>query len=702
VISIHQNPFVRICIPFIVGISISHFFELNLILIISLLLFFILFVVFSLLKTPLQNYRSRWLPGASLLFFCVLFGIFYKLHYKETKHVFLDELYTQGFQSFIVDINNDVEVKQNSVKTTVSNIGIIENSQLSPVDGKMVVYFQKDSLSEKLKYGDRIILHTRPQLPEKSLNPYSFDYRNYLLRLGISHRAWVASDKWILISENHGNVLISYALRLRNKILTILEAQLGYSDEYKVASAILTGYRASLDFDLRQLYSNAGAMHVMCVSGLHVGVIFIILSKLFSFLSDRKTAQRLIKVILILLFIWGYALLTGFSSSVLRASTMFSFVAIGGLFKRNIPIYNSLAASAVLLLLINPMALFQIGFQLSYLAVIGIVALFPFLQKMMPVKNMVLVKIRDLVAVSIAAQIMTAPISLYYFHQFPNYFILTNIIVVPLAGFIVYAAIPALLFYQIPFLGEIFGQILGFLVKSMNFSVLTIDLLPGSVSKYLYLSAFQIVLMYISLILIIVALETKRKQFVLYAFSCIVCIVGINSFQRIQNMNHKELLIPFTSSVATAISYENNLHVFAEDTSSQYKRNFEQTLTSYISRYGIKNISFFPLDTNMVTDVYFYKYPFIQFDSMRVVVWEKNWLNKWHQIEMPLIANMLILENNPFVKPEQIEHMIQVYTYVFGPTNKKQTVNIWKRIFEQYNKNYINMHESGSLRFIVN
>jgi len=233
----------------------------------------------------------------------------------------------------------------------------------------------------------------------------------------------------------------------------------------------------------------------------------------------------------------------------------------------------------------------------------------------------------------------------------------------------------------------------------MNDAVTTIDLLPGSVSKFVYLSTIQMLLMYLTLILIIVAIESKKRHLLMYISAFVVLIVGINSYQRIINMNHKELLIPYTNSAAIAISYDNTLDVFTDDTTKQYKRQFEQTLTTYISRYGISNISFYPLDTNLLTSSYFYNYPFIQLDSLRLVVWEKTWLGKIEQVDSPLNADILVFENNPFLKPEQIENILHANTYIFGPTNKKQTVNIWKKIFEQ--RTYINMHETGSIRLEV-
>ena len=229
-----------------------------------------------------------------------------------------------------------------------------------------------------------------------------------------------------------------FALKLRKSFINIFENQGISGRNFAVVTALVLGMDDYLDNDTRKEFSSAGAIHILCVSGLHVGVIYMVLNALLFFLKRNKYARALRSLIL-LIGIWFYAMLTGLAPAVLRAATMFSFVIIGTGIKRKAGVFNSLTVSAFILLLFNPFLIYNVGFQLSYAAVIAIVAIQPTIYQIWQPKNKIADNIWGITTVSVAAQLGTAPLGLFYFHQFPNYFIITNLIAIPLATLILYA-----------------------------------------------------------------------------------------------------------------------------------------------------------------------------------------------------------------------------------------------------------------------
>ncbi len=692
---LNQNPFVRILFPFIAGVFISPFvYNHTAFAFLCMVLITVTgFLIFTSSLT--ESFNFRWIHGVMLGIFFLSFGIFYAEIQgppdEEKIQIYIDD----KPMTHIVRIVDDVEIKTNSVKSIVQGENLVGDSTISAFSGKILVYFYRDSVSEQLQYGDRLIINSYLQLPDKAMNPYAFNYRKYLLQQGVTYTSWVGQGNWKILERNKGSRFKAFALRLRSDILDILRTQLGDNDEYKVAAAIVAGYRTALDADLRQTFANAGAMHVMCVSGLHVGIIFIILSSILKFLSDKKLLQRILKVLFILVVIWFYALLTGLSASVLRASTMFSFVAAGMLVQRKVPIYNSLAASAMLLLLINPAYIFQVGFQLSYFAVIGIVALFPHIQKLIPAKGKIFIKLRDLIAVSVAAQIATTPISLYYFNQFPNYFILTNIIVVPLAGFIIYTAIPALLLNQIHLVGDIFSIVLGFLMKIMNSSVRFIEGLPGSVSHHVFISFIQMVLLYAFILLAFHGYMNRKKLLITLSAVTLLLFAAISSTHTIRQLHHNEIVYPYGTGNAIVFAESSKCDVFTSDTSQTFKKQFLWSMGKYLTTHHIRKTTFIPRDSSINASTFIYQYPVICFHNKRLILWDGSWAPI--RTEKNIKTDYVLLENNPFIKFDEMKELFDESVFVFTPANKKNIVSIWERMIKNYELEYINMYQTGAL-----
>jgi competence protein ComEC len=501
----HQTPFFRLLLPFITGIVVGFCFTIPTGCCILICIFSMMILGVLLWKwQQLVPRRRGWLYGIFLNVFLLAAGI---------GSVFLQsfvpvEQAEQGVWLAIVD--EPPTEKKNSMKTTVHIRANLTNEPASACDEHVMTYFRKDSLSRRIRQGDLLVITAVLNPVANAGNPYEFDYRRYLARKHVGRSAFVESDHWQQLDSYAQGPLFNLANRIRNNLLDIFKRASLSGNELSVASALVLGYKADLDDALRNAYAASGAMHVLAVSGLHVGIIYMVLMmilKLIPFLHRVKWLRALI----LLASLWLFALITGLSPSVLRAATMFSFIAAGEALQRRAYIYNSIAASAFILLLINPNNLFDVGFQLSYLAVISIVFLHPFLYGLLSFKHRLADNAWDLACVSIAAQAGTAPLGLFYFHQFPMYFILANFVVIPAATVIIYGALFLFVVSLVPGLFEVVGWLLDKFLYIVNFCIFFIEKLPGSVILGIRFAGWEILFAYALVAAISIWILTKHK-----------------------------------------------------------------------------------------------------------------------------------------------------------------------------------------------
>ena len=275
---------------------------------------------------------------------------------------------------------------------------------------------------------------------------------------------YLKNSEWKLLPGKHVNQFNKFIFDTRDAIVSLLRKYVaGGKNELGIAEALLIGYKEDLDKDLVQAYSNAGVVHIIAISGLHLGLIYIMLNWIFGILPFIKKS-KVVKTILLLACLFLFSLLTGAAASVLRSAVMFTFIVIGRNFFKASSIYNSLAVSAFMLLCYDPYFLWDVGFQLSYLALIGIVTLQQPIHRLLYVKNKWLDKIWGLVSVTLAAQISTFPICIFYFHQFPNLFFITNLVAVPLSTVILFAEIFMLALSWWPIVAAVIGRITSWMI----------------------------------------------------------------------------------------------------------------------------------------------------------------------------------------------------------------------------------------------
>lgn len=351
-------PLFRLVIPFILGIVLSNIvFEAW---IYRLIPFFLLALVLT--HFFIKSYRFRWLYG--VLCTCLLFVLGLCIfHYSLEKN---DELHYATVLNennvLVLECIEEPVEKKNSFKV-LSKVISVNNK---PAIGKVLVYVEKNV--DTLRYGSRILTSAVPNEISPPSNPNQFDYKHYQNIRGVTHQVYLSSIDFTVLNGQWGNPVIKKINAFRSKLLSRLSNSQLDKNQFSVCSALLLGDKSEMSQELKQIFSEAGVIHVLAVSGLHVGIIFLLINKLLVFMS-RTQVLRIIKLLILLLCLWSYAFITSLSPSVMRAVTMFSFIAIANVMQRQTNIYNTLAASAFLLLILEPNMVFEVGFQLSYLAV---------------------------------------------------------------------------------------------------------------------------------------------------------------------------------------------------------------------------------------------------------------------------------------------------------------------------------------------
>src|SRR6202012_1473403 len=298
-------------------------------------------------------------------------------------------------------------------------------------------------------------------------NPAEFNYKRYLANQNIHYQEFLFPGQYRAFGKGGGNALISQSLQLRQYFVAKLKRNMRDTNAIAVASTLILGYKADLSNDVLQAYSKTGTIHVLSVSGAHVAIIYILLTLVLGFL-DRFSYGKLLKAVIIITLIWYYSMVSGFSPAVCRAAVMISMVIIGKTFVRYINTLNILAISAFMLLLYDPFFITDVGFQLSYLAVFGLIIFQPIVYKWLTFKNKWADKLWGLCSVSIAAQVITFPLSAFYFHQFPIYFLISNLLIVIPTEIIMISGIAYLLLPQVPYLSKAIAFVLEWSILIMN------------------------------------------------------------------------------------------------------------------------------------------------------------------------------------------------------------------------------------------
>ena len=489
-------PFIRISSLFLMGIFINHYLSID-----FLWIGIILALLISILIILWHNSHFSGLKFQNILISLCIFlsGIFYPNKVVDKHAPTFDKK-----DYFVAEICQKPIEK---AKTYQSILWI--QSKLYPKHEKVIAYFSKENFDSTLLVGDQLILLTQPKQIMNMGNPFEFDYRAMMHNKAIDFSVYLTPGTYRKTGIKIHR--ISYwAEQVRDKLVALLSATKIEKEECAVISALTLGYRAEIDPETLNYFVNTGTIHVLSVSGLHVALIFFILSFIFSGINKGKFGTIFYPTLMIL-FLWIYAFITGFSPPVQRSTVMFTFVIIGSVLRRPVNIYNSLTASALVLIILDPNVLFDVGFQLSYLAIFGIVLLQPPLESLIQLKNKMLKWTWTMFTVSIAAQLITFPLSILYFNQFPNLFWLSNYFAIPGTTLLMWLTFGFFISSPIPIISNVLAQIIQFVTNLMLVILKWMGELPHAVTHGIVFNPLQTWILYILITAFIIYGFSKNK-----------------------------------------------------------------------------------------------------------------------------------------------------------------------------------------------
>ncbi|MDE3236619.1 MAG: ComEC/Rec2 family competence protein [Bacteroidota bacterium] len=533
-------PIFRLLIPLISGVIIQHYYPIHLpALLISLILCLPGICIYPFLNIALKiRWQFIWGLSISLLFTVVgAFLIFSKTFHNSTKAISNEE-----YLPVFAIIKEPCTEKNKSYKTEASIVAKFSHAQWKPATENILIYFKKEATRPPVTYGSRLVIHKPLQKILNSGNPGAFNYQEYCSFQGIYHQAFLSSSDYRILPGRESFFLKECLLNLRSNVLRVLKTYISGKNELSVAEALLIGYRDDLEKDLVQAYSNTGVVHIIAISGLHLGMIYGLLILIFSPFTQKRWCI-ILKPILVLLVIWGFTFLAGAAPSILRSAVMFSFIILGETLSKKTSIYNNLALSAFTIILFNPYSIWDVGFQLSYAAVLSISLFSTYIRNWFYFQNKLLLHIWNLVAVTLSAQILTIPIVVYHFHQFPTLFLFTNIIVVPLSALILYAELLLLALSWLPAVAVFIGQITNQLIYWMNQLINSANQLPISVWPSLHISMGQCILLYLFIVSIAWWLIQKKNVAFIASLVCMCLFLSIRTYQFVQSNLQQKIVV---------------------------------------------------------------------------------------------------------------------------------------------------------------
>ena len=523
---IHRYPFIRLLIPWIAGIFCGdHFFDRSWDPLCGIL-FFGFFAVLSFALYFLKRYSLRWCFGIAISALCFTggwLGMTGQLQQAVCSFPKEETVYR-------VLITDAPQPKEHTYLCQALLKERRDTAGIYPIGHTAVLYLQQDSSASRLKSGDELLISARISPPLNNRNFDEFDYARFLMRKGISGTGYVVSGKWTLLSSNkpplssdelpgslqQGGMsrlyLNSIASYYRGKMLSFYR-ELGFADdELAVLSALTIGDKTELSDSVRESYSVAGASHILALSGLHIGLLYTMLFFILKPIARRGNIGRCVRSVFLLVLLWTFAFFTGLSPSVVRSVSMFSILAMADMVGREPLSLNTLAVAAWLMLFCNPAWLFDVGFQLSFLAVASILLIQKPIYHLITVKSRIGKYVWGLMSVSIAAQIGTAPLVLFYFSRFSVHFLLTNLVVIPLITIILYAAVVMLLLTPFSWLQIGVAGGVKKLLEGLNFFVRWVEQLPYASIDGIWLYQSEVLGIYIVIALLTYYFMNRRYR----------------------------------------------------------------------------------------------------------------------------------------------------------------------------------------------
>ncbi|HKJ07254.1 MAG TPA: ComEC/Rec2 family competence protein, partial [Flavobacteriaceae bacterium] len=488
--------------------------------------------------------------------------------------------------------------------------------------------------------------------------PFEFNYKKYLASKSIVHQIVIDKEQFVKI-DSTTSTLQGIAAKFRKKVNAALKINGFSGNELAVINALLLGQRQYISRDVLENYAEAGAIHILAVSGLHVGILMLFLTYLFkpfTFFKNGKTYVLIITVVTL----WLYAVVAGLSPSVVRAVTMFSFLSVGIVLKKQTNVYNTLSISFFVLLLINPKYIFEVGFQMSYLAVFFIVWLQPKIAKLLRIKNWLLNKVWQLFTVSIAAQIGVLPISLYYFHQFPGLFFISNIVIVPFLGFILAFGVLVIILSLLNSLPQFIAKSYNVILLSLNNFVEWIALQESFIIRNISFSLSLLLLSYTIFILFFLYVETKKVKLLLISLSCVIIFQSVLFYEKYIIENSTEF-VAFNKTKNTILAIRNaNSAVVYSNLDSIKSQTYP--LKPYLTEFQIDSIQHKNIPT------------FLPFNNEIILIVNERGIYNYTTLKPTIV----MLRNSPKINLERLITHLNPKLIIADASNYKSFVKRWR------------------------
>lgn len=650
-----------------------------------------------------EHYSQRWCFGAVLTVLCFAggwTGITWQL--RQTQYTFPDD--DVIYRALITDIPQPRErtsLCRVLVKEYYDSIGS------HPVERKAILYLKQDSAAACLKSGDELLVSTRISPPANQKNFDEFDYARYLMRRGISGTGYVAAGKWITLRSVQTNGTIHLRLRCladsyREKVIALYR-QLGFTgDELAVLSALTIGDKTELSESVRESYSIAGASHILALSGLHIGLLYAFLFFILRPVARKGRTGRCVRFVSLLVLLWAFAFFTGLSPSVVRSVTMFSILALADIFGRQPFSLNTLAVTAWLMLLCNPAGLFDVGFQLSFLAAASILLIQRPVYRLFAVRNRVGKSVWGLMSVSIAAQIGTAPLVMFYFSRFSVHFLLTNLLVIPLITIILYAAIFMLLLTPFPWL-QIWAVVgVRKLLEGLNLFVRWVEQLPCSSVDGIWLYQLEVCGIYVFLFGAVCYCLHRRLRNLLFCLLSVlllsiyhVTMVWIDRPQRglaFYNVRGCPAVHCIESSGDSWISYADTL---------PNKKALERVTANYWKRRHLLPPT--EITSDCRTDVFSRQRQLVSFHGCNIcIVNDNHWQTLRNKSTTPtLYIDYLYLCKGYDGRLKELTKFFLPGCIIFDASLSEYRRDCFKEECKEYGLRFISLSEEGSVRFLL-
>ena len=527
-----EIPFLRIGLPICLGIiSGLHLKPDSLFLVTSSFALILGFLTSLLYNKRLINYVYGFTLTYAL-FFC---GLLLYTNEKES----LSDL-EPGTGIYTCTLSEYPEEKANTYRLVVRLYSMVTEEGELKVKGSLLIYFRKDSIIKSLLPGDFLKIRCTPNPIVNRGNPHEFDYRFYMENHGIKYYSIAGPEDILGHSLPYHRKLKHRALIIREKIIGMYKERGITGDRLALVAAITLGQKNMLDPEQKQIFIKAGVMHIMAVSGLHAVILSLFIYNLLFFMKGKL---NILRTAITFLLLWAFAFVTGLTASVLRATLMFSFLQTGKLMKRSVNSMNSVLASAFILILIRPSVLFDAGFLLSYSAVIFIICFYRDFYLKLAFKTRTGDKIWQSALVTILAQAGTLPLTVTLFNQFPTWFILTNIIIVPLSSFLIIVGCLVPLTYPVRFISQPLASLLNYLTGLTEMLTEKACALPLSTIQKIGMVPFESLLLFFVIFLFMLFFMNRKIFPVRYPLYALLVFITAGTLRIISDRNSGELIV---------------------------------------------------------------------------------------------------------------------------------------------------------------